>query len=259
MNLESGVARLVVLLVLAAMTVPAARQAYDPLKLLSDRAVPTFDLVVDDARRDRRVPVRLYLPASTAAAPVVLFSHGLGGSREGNAFMGRHWAARGYVAVFLQHPGARPVTPAVGRLGAEEQAAGLTGPARYAGFSRDVARLRAELVGLLRRLRGEGRRLAAYGAPAKGTILLNACGIGTDLLEFTVDRSPHKQGRLVPGVRLPIRPVESLLREMPDVTLLLPWNLADEIFSQQAEYLRKGGTFLLPVPTPRVIGADDLR
>jgi SAM-dependent methyltransferase len=164
----------------------------------------------------------------------------------------------GSLRVFLQHAGARPVAPTVQRTRVEEDATGLTRAARYAGFSRDVARLRTDLVALLRRLRGEGRRLAAYGAPAKGTVLLNACGIGTDLVEFTVDRSPHKHGRLVPGVRLPIRPVEDLLREMPDVALLLPWNLADEIFEQQAEYLRKGGAFLVPVPAPRVIGADDV-
>jgi SAM-dependent methyltransferase len=164
----------------------------------------------------------------------------------------------GSLRVFLQHAGARPVTAAVARLRAHEDATGLTGAQRFAGFRRDVTRLRGELVALVRRLRDEGRRLAAYGAPAKGTILLNACGIGSDLLEFTVDRNPHKQGRLVPGVRIPIRPVEDLLREMPDVALLLPWNLAGEILEQQAEYLRKGGAFLLPVPTPRVIGADDL-
>jgi SAM-dependent methyltransferase len=164
----------------------------------------------------------------------------------------------GSLRVFLQHPGGRPVTPAVARLHAEEAAAGLTGATRYAGFGRAVARLRDDLVGRLRRLRRDGRRLAAYGAPAKGTVLLNACGIGTDLLEFTVDRSPHKQGRLVPGVRLPIRPVEDLLREMPDVTVLLPWNLAAEIVEQQAAYLRKGGAFLVPVPGPRMIGADVL-
>jgi SAM-dependent methyltransferase len=164
----------------------------------------------------------------------------------------------GSLRVFLQHAGARPVAPAAGRFRAAEEMAGLTRPARYAGFRDDVARLRASLVACLRRLRDEGNRLAAYGAPAKGTVLLNAFGLGTDLLEFTVDRSPHKQGRLVPGVRLPIRPVEALLREMPDVTLLLPWNLTEEIVSQQAAYLRKGGAFLVPVPAPRLIGADDL-
>ena len=157
--------------------------------------------------------------------------------------------------VFVQHAAARPVAPAVERLRRQEIAAGLTSAARYAGFSRDVARLCEGLVGRLRQLRGEGRRLAAYGAPAKGTVLLNACGIGTDVLEFTVDRSPHKQGRLVPGVRVPIRPVEDLLREMPDFTLLLPWNLVDEIVAQQGEYLRKGGAFIVGIPTPRVIGA----
>jgi SAM-dependent methyltransferase len=157
--------------------------------------------------------------------------------------------------VFVQHPGARPVAPAVEELGREEAATGLTSAARYCGFHRDVAALCGDLVQKLRRLRGEGRRLAAYGAPAKATVLLNTCGIGTDLLEFTVDRSPHKQGRLIPGVRVPIRPAEDLVREMPDFTLLLPWNLADEIVIQQAEYLHKGGAFIVPVPTPRIIDA----
>jgi SAM-dependent methyltransferase len=164
----------------------------------------------------------------------------------------------GSLRVFLQRPGSGPVTAAPARLGAEEEAGGLTGVARYRGFSRDVARLREDLLGRLRSLRRQGQRLAAYGAPAKGTILLNACGIGVDLVEFTVDRSPHKQGRLVPGVRLPIRPVEDLVREMPDVTLLLPWNLTEEIVAQQGEYLRKGGAFLVPVPAPRTITADAL-
>ncbi len=157
--------------------------------------------------------------------------------------------------VFIQHAGVRPVAPGVERLRREETAAGLTRPERYASFSRDVATLRRDLTQMLQRLRADGRRLAAYGAPAKATVLLNACGIGTDLLEFTVDRSPHKQGRLIPGVRIPIRPVEDLVREMPDFTLLLPWNLADEIVAQQADYLRKGGAFIVPVPTPRIIDA----
>ena len=161
----------------------------------------------------------------------------------------------GSLRVFLQTPGARPVAPAVAALLDAERAAGLTGAARYAGFGAAVARLRDELVGRLRRLRAEGRRLAAYGAPAKGTVLLNVCGLGPDVLEFTVDRSPHKQGRLVPGVRLPIRPTEDLVKEMPDVTLLLPWNLLDEIVEQQGEYLRRGGAFLVPVPAPRLVRA----
>jgi hypothetical protein len=159
----------------------------------------------------------------------------------------------GSLRVFLQRAGARPIAPAVGRLAGEEHAAGLTSAARYAGFAAEVERVCTELPALLRRLRADGRRLAAYGAPAKGTVLLNACGIGTDLLEFTVDRSPHKQGRLMPGARLPIRPVEDLVKAMPDVTLLLAWNLADEIVGQQGEYLRRGGRFLVPIPAPRLL------
>ena len=160
----------------------------------------------------------------------------------------------GSLRVFMRRAGGGAAGPAVARLLAEENAAGLTSAVRYAGFRRDVQRVREDLVSLLRRLRGQGRRLAAYGAPAKGTVLLNACGIGTDLLDFTVDRSPHKQGRLVPGVRLPIRTPEDLLKEMPDFTLLLPWNLAEEIVAQQAAYVRKGGAFIVPVPIPRVLG-----
>jgi SAM-dependent methyltransferase len=164
----------------------------------------------------------------------------------------------GSLRVFMRRAGGAAAGPAVARLSAEEAARGLTSAPRYAGFSRDVRRLREDLVTLLRRLHGEGRRLAAYGAPAKGTVLLNACGIGTDLLDFTVDRSPHKQGRLVPGVRLPIRAPEDLLAEMPDFTLLLPWNLAEEIVGQQSAYVRKGGAFIVPVPTPRVMGRERL-
>jgi SAM-dependent methyltransferase len=157
--------------------------------------------------------------------------------------------------IFVQHAGARPIAAAVESLRREEQDNGLTSTARYGAFNRDVAMLCKELPRMLQRLRANGRRLAAYGAPAKATVLLNACGIGTDLLPFTVDRSPHKVGRLIPGVRVPIRPVEDLLREMPDFALLLPWNLADEIVAQQAEYLRNGGAFIVPVPAPRIIDA----
>lgn len=105
-NLKSGtVVAASIVLAAGSLVVPAARQAYDPLRLPADRAASTLDLVVSDAARNRQIPVLVYLPASAEPAPVVLFSHGLGGSREGNAFMGLHWAGRGYIAAFLQHPG----------------------------------------------------------------------------------------------------------------------------------------------------------
>ena len=85
---------------------------------------------------------------------------------------------------------------------------------------------------------GDGRRVAAYGAAAKGATLLNSTGIGRDLVDYVVDRNVHKQGKLMPGCRLPIRPVEALLEDQPDDVLLLAWNFADEIVAQQAAYRR---------------------
>ena len=102
-------------------------------------------------------------------------------------------------------------------------------------------------------LKARGQRLAAYGAAAKGSTLLNTSGIGTELLEFVVDRSPHKQGRLMPGVHVPIDAPERLLREQPDYVLLLTWNFAAEILLQQAEYRARGGRFIVPVPSPHIL------
>lgn len=159
----------------------------------------------------------------------------------------------GSLRVFLRHAGTAAAANAVAEMLAEERAAGLTDPTRYGAFSRDVIALQNELRALLRALRAAGKRIAAYGAPAKGTTLLNTCRIGRDLLDFTVDRSPHKQGLLIPGVRLPVRAPETLLAEMPDYTLILPWNLADEIVAQQEAYVARGGRFIVPIPKPRVL------
>jgi hypothetical protein len=135
----------------------------------------------------------------------------------------------------------------------EERKCGLAALPFYAGFARKVQALKEALVSLLTDLKGQGKRLAAYGAAAKGSTLLNYMGIGNDLFDFVADRSIHKQGRYMPGVRLPIRPPEALVELMPDYVLLLTWNFAEEILAQQAEYRREGGRFIIPVPEPRVI------
>jgi hypothetical protein len=122
-------------------------------------------------------------------------------------------------------------------------------------FGARVRDHRDQLVALLRELKAGGRTIAAYGAPAKGNTLLNWCGIGPDLVEFTVDRNPGKVGRFTPGMHLPVLPVGTLLERQPDYVLILAWNLADEIMGQQAEYARRGGRFIVPIPEPRVVAA----
>ncbi len=143
--------------------------------------------------------------------------------------------------------------PSVAALLAEEEELGIPTSAYFEGFASRVESLRAELVALLHGLAAQGHRLAAYGAAAKGSTLLNYVGIGGDVLEFVADRSEHKQGLYLPGVRLPVVPPERLLEEMPDEVLLLAWNFADEILEQQAEYRRRGGRFLIPIPEPRLV------
>jgi SAM-dependent methyltransferase len=136
---------------------------------------------------------------------------------------------------------------------AEEAAEKLDTPEGYRTFGRRVETLRDDLRALLGRLKSEGASIAAYGAAAKGTTLVNYVGIGPDVVDFVVDRNTHKHGRYMPGQRLPIRPVEHLLEAQPDYTLLLAWNFKDEILAQQAEYVRRGGRFIVPVPEPAIV------
>ena len=136
---------------------------------------------------------------------------------------------------------------------AAEQQNGLEQIETYRQFADRVAGNRTALRALLQGLHKKGARIAAYGAPAKGNTLLNYCGIGTDLIEYTVDKSPLKAGRWTPGMHLPIRPQPFLAQDRPDYTLILPWNLTDEIVQQEASYRRQGGRFLVPLPVPHIL------
>jgi len=143
-------------------------------------------------------------------------------------------------------------TPAVKRLLAEEADWGVDRFATYRDFGARVEALKASLRSTLAGFKRRGDRIAAYGAAAKGSTLLNYFGIGKETLDFVVDRSPHKQGRFMPGVHLPISLPERLLEEMPDEVLLLTWNFADEILEQQKAYRQLGGRFIIPVPEVKV-------
>jgi hypothetical protein len=123
----------------------------------------------------------------------------------------------------------------------------------YRGFADRVQKLRQTLRDFMATLKQRKERVAAYGAAAKGSTLLNYFQIGSEALDFVVDRSTYKQGRYMPGVHLPISSPTRLLEEMPSHVLLLTWNFADEILEQQAEYRQRGGRFIIPIPELRVV------
>ena len=139
------------------------------------------------------------------------------------------------------------------RLLSEEKAWGVNDLAFYSGFGERVEKLRDELVALLRKLKTEDKRIAVYGASAKGSTLLNYCRLGAETLDYVVDRSTVKQGLYTPGTHLKIYAPEKLLEDAPDYVLLLTWNFAGEILEQQAEYRKRGGRFIVPVPAVRVV------
>jgi SAM-dependent methyltransferase len=142
--------------------------------------------------------------------------------------------------------------PAVTTLRTLERNAGLDAPSGYQGFSERVAQVRNGLFAFLEAARASGRKVAAYGAAAKGNTLLNFCGIGPELIGFVADRSTYKQGRLLPGSRIPVRAPEAIFAERPDYVLILPWNLREEICGQLAPVRAWGGRFVTAIPEIRV-------
>lgn len=136
---------------------------------------------------------------------------------------------------------------------AEEEEAGLHEAAGHDGFAVAVQKIRTDLLGFLLRATGEGATVAGYGAPGKGNTLLNHCGVRSDLLSYTVDRNPVKQGMFLPGTHIPIYPPERLAQTRPDYVLVLPWNLREEL-SAQLDYVRSwGGRLVFPIPALEIV------
>jgi hypothetical protein len=147
----------------------------------------------------------------------------------------------------------RPVSNRVHALRCRELRDGYDTPARYASFGSRVVETKNALLDFCVKAHRQGRKIAGYGAPAKGNTLLNFCGLGKEYISFTVDRNPHKQGSYLPGTHIPILPPEAIDSARPDYVLILPWNLRNEIMAQLEHVRSWGGRFVVPIPELSVL------
>ena len=146
-----------------------------------------------------------------------------------------------------------PIDESVHKSLKQEEQAGLLIMETYSAFAEKVKHVKRKLLDLLITLKSEGKTIVGYGAPAKGNTLLNYCGIRSDFIDYTVDRSPYKQERFLPGTHIPVLSPDTIQETKPDYILILPWNLREEIISQLS-YVRKwGGRFIVPIPEAKVI------
>ncbi len=159
----------------------------------------------------------------------------------------------GSLRIFARHAGEGAGGEAVEELKQRERAAGLDRIETYQAFGESVRAAKRDLLEFLLQAKREGKSVAAYGAAAKGTTLLNYCGIRSDFVDYVVDRNPHKQGTYLPGVRLPIHAPDHVAETKPDYLLILPWNLAEEISGQMAHIREWGGRFVVPIPQVRLL------
>jgi hypothetical protein len=160
----------------------------------------------------------------------------------------------GSLRAYLCHAAApHTISPNVTALLTHERNIGFTDICSYAQFSTRVHHTKRQLLSFLIRCKEQGAKLCGYGAPGKGNTLLNYCGIGTDFLDFTVDRNPYKQGRYTPGMHIPIYPLSAVDEAKPDYLLILPWNLKNEIVIQMRHVTDWGCKFVVPIPNVEVI------
>jgi SAM-dependent methyltransferase len=159
----------------------------------------------------------------------------------------------GSLRIFARHAGEGGVGERIEELKAREREAGLDRIETYSAFNDAVRATKRDLLEFLVQAKREGKSIAAYGAAAKGTTLLNYCGVRTDFVDYVLDRNPHKQGTFLPGVRIPILPPEHIEETKPDYLLILVWNLADEVVEQMAHVRDWGCQFVVPIPEVKVI------
>lgn len=160
----------------------------------------------------------------------------------------------GSLRIYARHSddSSKPTSPCVTELKKREEAAGFTRLEHYFTFAEKVKATKQKLLEFLIRAKREGKSIAGYGAPGKSATLLNYCGIRTDFLDYTVDRSHYKQGKYTPGTRIPIYHPDKIKETKPDYLLILPWNLKNEIMEQMSHIREWGGRFVVPIPEVRV-------
>ena len=160
----------------------------------------------------------------------------------------------GSLRIYARHAedATRRVADRATRLREREALAGVDRLSTYASFTEQVHETKRRLLEFLIGAKRQGKRIAGYGAPGKGNTLLNYCGIGTDFIDYTVDRNPYKHGRFLPGTHIPIHPPDRIRETRPDYVLILPWNLKDEIMEQVAYIRSWGGQFVVPIPDAKV-------
>jgi hypothetical protein len=160
----------------------------------------------------------------------------------------------GSLRIFVCHSEeqSHSISHSVSEMKMKEKEWGVTNPGRYHEFTARVEATRRDILRFLIEAKGAGKSVAGYGAPGKGNTLLNYCGIRSDLIAYTVDRNPYKQGKFTPGTRIPIHPPDRIQQTKPDFMFILPWNLRDEIVAQN-EFIRTwGGRFVVPIPSVQV-------
>ncbi|QKC85280.1 class I SAM-dependent methyltransferase [Mesorhizobium sp. NZP2077] len=166
----------------------------------------------------------------------------------------------GSLRVYLANEGSSwGVNDRVAKLLQREERHGLKEMLTYTSFGHKAQRAKRDLLAFLISAKSEGKKICGYGAPGKGNTLLNYCAIGTDFLDFTVDRNPYKHGRFTPGMHIPIKSVEAIDEARPDYILILPWNLKDEIMEQMRHVAAWGARFVVPIPFVTVIDPSELR
>jgi hypothetical protein len=160
----------------------------------------------------------------------------------------------GSLRIYARHSNdeTKPVGKRVAELKSREDAAGMTKMEYYLSFGEKVKETKRKILEFLIKAKAEGKSIAGYGAPAKGNTLLNYCGVRTDFIDYTLDRSPHKQGQYLPGTHIPIYHPDKVREDKPDYLVILPWNLKEEIMEQMSYIREWGGKFVTLIPEPAV-------